>query len=348
MSTGRLITVGDARAIGAQVMRALGTPATAADQVAQSLASANLCGHDSHGLIRLPWYRDFAVDGRADPAAKPVVTTRHGAAAQLDGQHCWGQLAGALAVDVATDLARTHGVALVTARNANHLGRLGEYAEALADKGLVSIMWCNADPAVAPFGGRQRMLGTNPFAAGIPAGDQPAVIVDFATAAIAEGKLRLSRLAGEAVPTGLIQDAAGRPTTDPEDFYAGGTLLPFGLHKGFGLAVMIELLGGALSGNHVGFLPEYSWGNGLVLIALAPAAVGDAAGIGDEVARATATLRDSAPMAGVDRVRLPGDVERETRNRRSVDGIPVSAGTWASLEQLAADLGLTLEQPPPP
>lgn len=254
----RILTADAAVDAGSRLPEGLGTPAPAAADVARSLVSANLAGHDSHGLLRLPWYAEFVSDSRAVPTATPVVTTQSGATAAIDGRQGWGQLAGHLAVDTAAELAEQFGIGIVTAKRCNHIGRLGEYAELLAARGLISMLWCNADPSVAPFGGRIRMLGTDPFAAGIP-GHLP-LIIDFATAAVAEGKLRIERAAGHRVPLGLIQDAQGRPSTDPEDFYAGGALLPFGAHKGFGLVVLVELLGGALSGNHVGFLPEYQWG----------------------------------------------------------------------------------------
>jgi len=265
------------------------------------------------------------------------VAHRKGAAAVIEGGHGWGQLAGRLAVDTAAGIAADHGIGVVTAHSCNHVGRLGEYAEALAARGLISILWCNADPSVAPFGGRRRMLGTDPFAAGIPTGGgRPPVIVDFATAGVAEGKLRIERQAGRQVAPGLIQDAQGRPSTDPEDYYAGGALLPFGAHKGFGLAVLVELLGGALSGDHVGFLPSFSWGNGVVLIALAPGFLIDTDQFAAEVAEACDALRDSPPAAGV---------ERATRAVRERDGIPMPAATWEQLEQLAAELDVSLPTP---
>lgn len=329
--------------IGWRILTALGTPDRQAALVATSLAGANLCGHDSHGLIRLPWYAEFVPDGRAVPAAEPTVSHETDGVAVIDGGRCWGQVAGHLAVDVVRRKAYASGVGVAAVRNANHVGRLGEYAEALAADGLVSLMWANADPAVAPYGGRRRMLGTNPFAAGVPAGTQPPVIVDFATAAVAEGQLRLDRVAGRSVAPGLIQDVDGRPSTDPEDFYAGGSLLPFGLHKGFGLALLIELLGGALSGNHVGFLPDYVWGNGFVLICLAPDAFGAAATFGAEVARACAELRASPPAEGTAEVLLPGDPERLTRHRRRRDGIPVPTGVHEQLSALAEQLGTSLQ-----
>lgn len=339
----RVLTDEAAREVARRLLRGLSTPDDSARVVACSLVEANLCGHDSHGLIRLPWYAEFVRDGRAMPQARPEVVRESGAVAVIDGQRCWGQLAGRLAVRTASRLAAQAGVGVVTIRSANHVGRLGEYAEDLAERGLASVLWCNADPSVAPFGGRQRLLGTNPFAAGVPAADGgPPVIVDFATAAVAEGKLRVDRIAGRRVAPGLIQDAQGRPSTDPEDFYAGGALLPFGLHKGFGLAVLIELLGGALSGNHVGFLPEYTWGNGCVLIALRPDAFIDPDQFADEVTRAAAVIRHSPPAPGMERVLLPGDVERDTREQRLREGIPVPAGVWDQLTTLADRLAVAL------
>ncbi len=339
----RTLAARDAEQIATRLMFGMGTSPPAASLVAQSLVSANLAGHDSHGLLRVPWYWEFVGDGRAVPTAEPLVQRRSGATAVVDGAHGWGQLAGRLAVDTATDIAREHGIGVVTAHSCNHVGRLGEYAETLAERGLISILWCNADPSVAPFGGRRRLLGTDPFAAGIPAGPRrPPIIVDFATAGVAEGKLRIDRQAGRQVAPGLIQDPEGRPSTDPEDFYRGGALLPFGAHKGFGLAVLVELLGGALSGNHVGFLPSYSWGNGVVLIALAPGHLIDADQFADEIVEAGDVLRESPPAQGVDRVLLPGDVERRTREIRERDGIPVPGAVWQQLQVLADELGVSL------
>lgn len=340
----RLLTAAEGAKVGTRLLMGMGTPQLPARQVAESLVLANLSGHDSHGLLRLPWYAEFVTDGRADPTASPVVELTTGATAVVNGRHGWGQLAGRLAVDTVTELVSQHGIGIVTAHDCNHVGRLGEYAETLAERGLVSMLWCNADPAVAPFGGRTRMLGTNPFAAGIPGGPgRPPIVVDFATAAVAEGKLRIERSAGRTVPVGLIQDAEGRPSTDPEDFYAGGALLPFGAHKGFGLAVLIELLGGGLSGNHVGFLPEYRWGNGLVLIALAPGSLIDPVQFGTEIVQAADELRAAPPAQGYHRVRLPGDVERETRADRERAGILVPEGIWAQLTSLSEVLGVLLD-----
>ena len=173
------------------ILRALGTSDDYAREVAGSLVDAQLAGHDSHGLIRLAEYASFVNRGILHPAAQPEIVAAQGAAAVVDGNWGWGQPACHLAVRAASRIASENGVAAVTIRHCNHIGRIGEYVERLADAGLVGLAWCNADPAVAPYGGKSRLLGTNPIAAGIPLGPgQRPVIMDFATAATAEGKLR--------------------------------------------------------------------------------------------------------------------------------------------------------------
>jgi LDH2 family malate/lactate/ureidoglycolate dehydrogenase len=328
------------RSTAEAILGALGTPDDLARDVAESLVAAQLVGHDSHGVIRLVEYADFVHRGAVHPLARAVVASSAGSTAVVDGNWGWGQPACRLAVATAQRIAQAQGIAAVTVRNCNHVGRIGEYVEALAEEGLVGMAWCNADPAVAPYGGRTRMLGTNPVAAGIPLGvDQPPLVMDFATAATAEGKLRIARATGAAVESGLVIDAAGDPATAADAFYAGGALLPFGGHKGYGLSVVIEMLGGALSGNHPGRSPDYRGGNGVVLIALDPDFfVGRSSFLADVEDCATG-LRASAPIDPDRPVLLPGDIENQQRERRQ-DGIPIAGEIWDQLSQLAQRLGL--------
>lgn len=327
----------DLRTTGRGILVALGTPEDIAEVVAGSLVAAQLVGHDSHGLIRLTEYAEFVRSGKVQPAARPVVT-RQGSTAVVDGQWGWGQLACALAVSTARALVATNGAAAVTISHCNHIGRIGEYVEEVAADGLIGIAWCNAEPAVAPFGGMRRLLGTNPFAAGIPlAPGKPPAVVDFATAAVAEGKLRVARATGSPIPSDVVIDRLGRPVDNPDAFYEGGALLPFGGHKGYGLSVMIEMLGGALSGNHPSTSPEYTSGNGAVLIVLDPAFFvgGDAFAVDTETC--AEALRNSPATAGS--VLVPGDVENQVREQRS-ERVPVAEEIWAQLKGLAAQLGV--------
>jgi LDH2 family malate/lactate/ureidoglycolate dehydrogenase len=317
------------------VLEDAGASSAAARAVAESLVEANLRGHDSHGVRRLAPYLQFIRDGHVDPAAQPELVRRRGAIAIVDGCRGFGQLAARLAVGELADLARDHGVGAVAIRRGNHIGRLGEYVEALAEEGLIALAFCNADPTVAPFGGRERRLGTNPLAWAAPRRPpSPPIVMDWATAATAEGKLAIARARGEEAPEGVLIDAGGEPSLDPEAFYDGGALLPFGAHKGSGLSVMIELVGGALSGAGVSSLDGHDEGNGTVVVALDAAAFVPREEFEDQAEAFCAALTGTAPARGFDEVLVPGEIERRTRARRAHEGIPIPATTWSELETL--------------
>jgi uncharacterized oxidoreductase len=182
---------------------------------------------------------------------------------------------------------------------------------------------------VAPYGGSERSLGTNPIAWATPG--KPPLVMDWSTATMPEGKLAVARARGEKVPHGVIVDQNGEPSRDPADFYAGGALLPLGAHKGSGLSVMIQLVGGALAGTGV-FGEQGEAANGTVLIALDPAAFAD--DFDDEAQQFTAALAATRPARGFDAVLVPGEIERRTRARRAQEGVPLPAATWSELQAL--------------
>ena len=328
-------------------LAALGAPAPIARQVAVSLVLSNLVGHDSHGIIRLIQYSGWIADGQIHPAAEPEVSHQDHATAVIDGHWGFGQSAAQLAVDVLAETADANGAGAVTIRDCNHIGRLGEYVATLADRGLVGLSFGNGGPVVAPFGGAGRALGTNPFAWAAPGGPQGPLVVDFSTAGVAEGKLKLAAADGRPVAEGLIVDATGHPSTNADDFYAGGALLPFGGHKGSGLSVMIELLGGLLTGMGTAPTPDYQGGNGTVMIALRVGAFADpasyAAGAGQFREQLVTAGRGAAPGP----VLLPGEIEARTRAERLRDGIPVSPAVLASIYAVTDPLGVPRPGPLP-
>ena len=330
----------DLDAFTTAALAALGAPAGPAGQVAASLVLSNLVGHDSHGIIRLVQYSGWIADGQIRPAAEPEISQRQHAVAVIDGRWGFGQSAARLAVAVVAEAAQANGVAAVTIRDCNHVGRLGEYVTDLAGQGLVGLAFCNAGPVVAPFGGAGRALGTNPFAWAAPGGPGGPLVVDFSTAAVAEGKLKLAAADGRPVAEGLIVDSAGRPSTNADDFYAGGALLPFGGHKGSGLSVMIELLGGLLTGMGTAPTPSYGGGNGAVMIALRAGAFADA----DAYAAGAEQFRQQLVTAGRGAapgpVLLPGEIEARTRTERLRNGIPVSPAVLASIFAVTDPLGV--------
>jgi LDH2 family malate/lactate/ureidoglycolate dehydrogenase len=323
------------RSLASAVLAAAGTPPATVATVAESLVEADLRGHGSHGVRRLIPYVEWVRAGQIEPGALPEVARRHGAIAIVDGRHGFGQLAGRLAASEAAGLARRHGIAAVTIQRCSHIGRLGEYVEAPAHEGLAALAFCNSDPTVAPFGGRERRLGTNPLAWAVPRGEQaPPVVMDWATSAVAEGKLAVALARGERVSERVLVDAAGEPSRDPADFYAGGALLPFGAHKGSGLSVMIELVGGALSGAGVSTLEGHGLGNGVVLIALDVAAFVPREDFEAQTAEFCAELARTAPATGFEEVLVPGEIELRTREQRLREGVPVPAATWSELQAL--------------
>jgi uncharacterized oxidoreductase len=322
---------------------AVGTPPDLAEIVADSLVEANLVGHDSHGVIRLETYIALVRSGQVQPTAQPMIAQQSGATAQVDAASGWGQPAARLATQVVGALAREHGVGAVTISNCNHIGRLGEYVAAIAAQDQIGLAMCNAGPAVAPFGGARRVLGTNPFACAVPSGpDRDPILVDFATSGVAEGKLKMARAKGEMIAPGLLLNSDGQESTNPADFYSGGVLLPFGGHKGYGLSVMIELLGGALSGKAPAPLPEYGGGNGTLLLALTIGPFVSLEQFIDQTRRFEDELKATPPAAGSTEVLLPGEPEMRERRRRIRDGIPIPDQVWAGIQALADELHVAI------
>jgi uncharacterized oxidoreductase len=245
---------------------------------------------------------------------------------------------------VTIDIAQPAGIAATVVDRCNHIGRLGEYAETIAQADMIGIAVCNAGAIVAPYGGRARILGTNPLAIAAPrrTGEEP-LLVDFATAGVAEGKLRVARANGQQVAPGLLLDAEGRPSQDPQSFYDGGVLLPFGGHKGYGLSMMIELLGGVLSGIAPSATSAYHGGNGTLLMALNVGAFTPFERYRDEVEELCAAIKASPPAEGFDEVLLPGEPERRARALRSEQGVSLADQTWNEITKLAAELGVEID-----
>lgn len=322
-----------------EVLRALGAPEGTARLVATSLTLSNLVGHDSHGIVRLIQYSDWVKTGQIRPNGQPQVVAGHGAVATVDGAWGFGQPAAQLATSLSIELAAAHGVSAVSISACNHVGRLGEYVATIAGSGKMGMAFCNSGPVVAPFGGSGRVMGTNPFAWSAPLRDGM-VVLDFATAKVAEGKLKIAMAEGQTAPPSSIVDSSGRPSVDPADFYAGGSLLAFGDHKGSGMSMLIELTAGLMS--HMGSScdPAYLGGNGTLLMALDISSFTDM----DSYFEQAETFRREAKRIGagpqqVD-VLLPGEAEARALEARSREGVVVPAEIRRQITALADDLGV--------
>ncbi len=338
------------RRLAATILEAAGSAAAEADAVASRLVGANLAGHDSHGVIRVPQYVDQVRAGQIVPNRSALVVSETDAVTVLDGQGGYGQIVGAQSVQAAIDKARGHGIALSALRRSAHLGRLGDWAEMAAAAGMASIHFVNATGIplrVVPHGGRDGRGTTNPLAMGIPVADGEPVVLDFATSAVAEGKVRVARNKGVPIPPDCLLDADGRPTTDPNALYAEppGNLVPFGGavtgHKGGALWLMVDLLAGAFTGGGCSRLPEGEprFASNMLSIVIAPEAYADA-GLAAEIRRFLGFVKSSRPRAPGSEVLLPGEPERRARAARLKDGVPIDPTTWEQILAAAERQGL--------
>jgi len=336
------------REVAARVFQAVGSPEPIARRVGDALVDANLAGHDSHGVIRIPQYVAAVRDGEVLPAAAPKVLRERASSALVDGGWGFGQVTAEHATRIAIEKAKAEGLAAVGAVRCNHIGRVGEYSEMAAAEGVVAFVTTGGfggrGGRAAPFGGREGILGTNPLSFGFPGADGTAMLVDFATTAVAAGKIQVARAKGTPLPPGAILDKDGNPTTNAEDFYQGGVMLPFGGHKGYALALVVELLGRVLTG-----ADDYAEGNrggpvygrsGALVVALDAALFRDREGFTREVEGTLARVRAVPPAPGFDRVMVPGEPEAQTRKSRLAQGVYVEDATVAAIRQTAAELGV--------
>ncbi|HET9017069.1 MAG TPA: Ldh family oxidoreductase [Thermomicrobiaceae bacterium] len=333
--------------------RALGAPPDVAAEVAHHLVGANLAGHDSHGVLRLPWYAEQIAAGTIEPGARPALVRESTCVALFDGRRGFGHYATRLALEWTIEHARRAGIAAAAIRNFTHIGRLGEYAERGTGAGLVTVVTIGtAEPGgglVTPFGGQERFLGTNPWAIGVPAAGRLPLIYDAATSTVAEGKVRVALAKGTSLPPDAILDRTGRPSQAPDDLYDGGMLLPLGGsvagHKGYGFAMASALVGGlAMAATPLSGADGADGARieGVLVLAMDP----DAFGSGDTYTERTAAVLDAAtrvsPAPGVARVLAPGEPEAHTRAERARSGVPLPGPTWQALGRLAARLRVEL------
>ena len=332
---------------------AAGCAAAEAAEVAAYLVDANLTGHDSHGVGLVPVYVNWMRAGWLHPGRSAEVVTDGGAFAVLDGHRGFGRTVANQAVALGVERAVEHGTCIVALRNSGHVGRVGGYAETALAAGLVSIHFVNVaqSPLVAPFGAVQRRFSTAPMAIGVPLPDRP-VVLDFATSLVAAGKVRVAAEGGKPVPPDALIAPDGRISGDPRVLFGEsdrpgaaadgeGAIRAFGEHKGSGLALMCELLGGALTGGGCAGPPDAPRGlaNGMLSIYISPDHVGTRAEF-DRIGRDYLDWVLSArPIDAATPVLAPGDPEARMRAARAA-GVPLAAGARAGIRRTAAELGV--------
>jgi LDH2 family malate/lactate/ureidoglycolate dehydrogenase len=336
----------DLRSFGSRVLETLGVPSADAALVADSLVQADLWGHGSHGMLRLPWYAARLRSGAMTAIADPATLVDTGPLLLLDGRDGVGQVLTERARVLAVERARQHGIGAIAVRNSNHFGTAMWFTRRAARDGVVAVLTTNASPAMAPWGGRQKVLGTNPWSIAAPAPDGRVVAVDIANTAVARGKIYLARNRGEQIPDSWALSADGAPTTDPA---AGvlGVVLPMAGHKGYAITFLMDVLSGALTGSGVGsevhgpYEPEARSRAGHLFLAIDPSALGDPADYEARVQQLIDEVKGVPLAQGFDEVFYPGEVEdRAEAANLAAGGVVLAAESVAELHRLGEETGV--------
>jgi LDH2 family malate/lactate/ureidoglycolate dehydrogenase len=329
------------------VLRAEGVPGADAHLLADSLVTAELWGHASHGMLRLPWY---VARLRSDAMARVTRIERvrdTGALVVLDGGNGIGQVITDHAISLGVERAREYGVSAVGVRNSGHFGTAAYFTRKAADQGCVAFLCTNASPAMAPWGGKRKSIGTNPWSIAAPAGRHGTVVMDLANTAVARGKVYLAAERGTEIPVGWAADADGNPTTDPHAAIEG-LILPMAGPKGYVMSFMFDVLAGVLTGSAFGagvagpYQPDAPSGAGHLLLTIDVAAMDDPAAYAERVEALVDATRSAETAPWADRILVPGELEDRNLAAAAVTGITLTATTWTSLVTLGAETQVDL------
>lgn len=332
----------------AAVFAGEGFSPAAADRIAASLVEADMCGVPSHGTMLVPMYIDRIRAGSVSRRERAEVVLDTGAVAVLDAHHALGQLTGHEAMELAVAKARRLGLGAVAVRHAFHFGRAAAYAQLAAANGCIGVATANTRPLMPAVGGAEPVVGNNPVAIAVPGGAQPGIVLDMALSEAALGKIRIAEAEGRAIPDTWATDAAGVPTTDPAAAIKG-MLLPTGGPKGFGLALIVDVLTGVLSGGAFGqsvngLYADVTLPNDCAhfFLAIDVAAFGSIDGFKDRVSALSDEILESRPRPGVDRLMLPGQPEGERRARAAAEGLVLEDSVLEGLRRTAELVGASL------
>jgi hydroxycarboxylate dehydrogenase B len=325
-----------------QLFQKVGAPPHIADDVARILIGANLAGHDSHGVLRIPTYLQQIAEGKLDPAAEPTVVEEDATTLKIDGNNGFGHYTARRAMALAIEKARQSKISCVTFSRINHIGRLGEYAEDAARAGCLGITTVGSGSrnfgSTAPYGGAQSRLSTNPIAVGVPTGDDVPFVLDFATSIVAEGKIQVARSKGLDLPPGYLFDKEGQPTVKTADFYDNGCMVPFGMHKGYALSLLVCLLGGL----GAPFDPARAAMGGCYMQVLNIDAFTPLAAYQANVRMFLNAMKETPLAPGFTEILAPGDFEERNRRNRLANGVEVPETIVNQLRQWAQKLDVSM------
>ena len=337
-------------AFASAVYQAAGVPAADAALLADTLVQADLWGHQSHGVMRLSWYLARLRSGVMKARTEPKSIVDAGAVAVIDGDDGVGQVLAMHAARQAVARAKAHGIGAVALRNSNHFGTAMYFTGWAARQGCVAFLSTNASPAIAPWGGREKRVGNNPWSFAAPIGDDAAMVLDIANTAVARGKIYLAKQRGERIPKDWAMAADGSPTDDPVAAIAG-TLLPMGGHKGYGVSVIMDMLSGVLTGSSFGtgvsgpYQADRRSGCGHLMIALDIAAFQPLEAFEARMQAQIAELKSTPLAPGVEEIFFPGELEARADRRQRLEGLILPDDTLADLDRVAQMMDLPQLRP---
>jgi len=328
-----------------RVYQSIGVPKEDADFAADTLVQADLWGHQSHGVLRLAWYFARLKSGAMKALTQVDTVVNAGAVAVIDGNDGLGPVIAKQAVLQATERAKLHGIGVVSVRNSNHFGTCMYYTRMAAKQGCIGLLMSNAGPNMAPWGGRKKKIGTNPWSIAVPGGKHDAIVMDMANSGVARGKIYLAKNRGEPIPNDWAIDKEGRPTTDPAAAIEG-LILPMAGHKGYVFGVMIDILSGVLSGSsfldqvHGPYDPVNRSGAGHLMICMNVDAFQKLSEFEEKIEAYVASLKDVPLAQGFDQVFYPGEMETLANQKYRAQGLTLPEDTIQSLIQLAQETGV--------
>lgn len=332
---------------GRAVLQATGVPGDDAQLLSHSLVEAELWGHSSHGMLRLPWYVERLRSGAMRAVTQSTVAVDQGAIVVLDGNDGIGQVLTDQAVKLGIERARRAGISAVAVRNSNHFGTAAYFTRASAKAGCVALLTTNASPAMAPWGGREKAVGTNPWSIAAPAGKYGVAVMDIANTAVARGKIYAAAERGEPIPPGWAADETGTPTTNAKDA-VHGLILPMAGHKGYVISFMMDVLSGVLTGSRFGtgvagpYEPTRTSGCGHLLLTIDIEAMMPRATFEQRMEALVDEVKAVPKAAGIEEIFFPGELEDRHTERHLNEGIRIVDQTWQSLEKLAAQTNTPL------
>ena len=330
------------------VLLAVGADERNADCVAEHLVSANLSGVDTHGINMLPRYVKAIKAGYIDPTALPEITSETPTSARVASNGTFGQVAAKFALEVGIEKATRENVAVIALTHAHHIGRLGHYTEYTASVEMISMIcaggFSEVDPIAVPFGGRKRVLHTNPISMGFPTNEEPPLVFDYATTASSRVKVVYAQQRNQPIPLDWVVDRDGNPTTNPDDFLQGGGLAPFGEHKGFALMMAVEYLSRIFT--HAERFSTQGWVGpsdscaGVAMVVFRADLFDPVGNYKDKADELVRRVRAVPPAPGFKEVLVPGDMEHRTRCKRKREGIPIPDDIWETIHEMVSSLGL--------